>query len=73
MLSKKLINIIVDNQYEVLNTFVPNKSYAYLLNVESINSVFLNHNTEFEDQNTDQNGRKLEIEDRVSWTLFISK
>ena len=36
---------LVDNQYqqksEVLYTFMPNKSYAYLLNVEQSNSVFL--------------------------------
>ena len=36
---------LVDNQYqqksEVLYTFTPNKFYAYLLNVESSNFVFL--------------------------------
>ena len=36
---------LVDNQYqqksEVLCAFAPNKSYAYLLNVESSNLVFL--------------------------------
>ena len=36
---------LVDNQYqqksEILYTFMPNKSYAYLLNVEQSNSVFL--------------------------------
>ena len=36
---------LVDNQYqqksEVLYTFTPNKSYAYLLNVEPSNLVFL--------------------------------
>ena len=42
----------VDNQYqqksEVLYFFRRNKSYAYLLNVEPSNLVFLNtHNTEF--------------------------
>ena len=42
---------------------MPNKSYAYLLNVEPINLVFLNtYNTE-SDENiitfTDQNGRPL--------------
>ena len=35
---------LVDNQYlqksEVLYTFSPNKSYAYLLNVEESNLVF---------------------------------
>ena len=35
---------LVDNQYQkskVLYTFTPNKSYAYLLNAETINLVFL--------------------------------
>ena len=36
---------LVDNQYQrkskVLYTFTPNKSYAYLLNVEPSNLVFL--------------------------------
>ena len=36
---------LVDYQYqqksEVLETVTPNKSYAYLLNVESVNLVFL--------------------------------
>ena len=43
----------VDNQYqqksEVLYTFTPNKSYAYLLNVKTSNLVFLKtYNTEFD-------------------------
>ena len=32
---------LADNQSEVLYTFTLNKSYAYLLNVESSNAVFL--------------------------------
>ena len=36
---------LADNKYqqksEVLYTFIPNKSYAYLLNVEPSNLVFL--------------------------------
>ena len=44
---------LVDNQYqqksEVLYTFTPNKSYAYLLSVELSNLVFLKtYNTEFD-------------------------
>ena len=44
---------LVDYQYqqmsEVLYTFTPNKSYAYLLNVEPNNLVFLKpYNAEFE-------------------------
>ena len=43
-----------DNQYqqifEVLYTFTSNKIYAYLLNVEPSNSVFLKiYNTEFDE------------------------
>ena len=61
---------LVDNQYqqksEVLYTFPPNKSYAYLLNVEPSNLVFLKtYNTEFDEiiiTFTDQNGRPLEKE-----------
>ena len=61
---------------EVLYAFTPNKSYAYLLNVETSNSVFLrNYNTEFDDITTftDQNGRLLEREDKVNLTLLINK
>ena len=62
---------LVDNQYQqksdVLYTFTPNKSYAYLLNVEPSNLVFLKtYNTEFNEIIiifTYQNGRPLEIED----------
>ena len=58
---------LVDNQYQqnsdVLYTFAPSKSYAYLLNVESSNLAFLKtYNTEFEEitkTSTDQNGRLL--------------
>ena len=44
---------LVDNQYEqkseVLYNFTPNNSYAYLLNVELNNLVFLKtYNTEFD-------------------------
>ena len=62
---------LVDNQYqqksEVLYTFTPNKSYAYLLNAEPSHLVFLkSYNREF-DENiitfADQNDRSLEIKD----------
>ena len=72
---------LVDSQYrqksEVLSTFSPNKSCAYLLNVEPSNLVFLKtYNTEFDEiiiTSTDQNGRPLEIEDKVNLTLLINK
>ena len=72
---------LVDSQYqqnsEVLYTFTSNKSYAYLLNVETSNLVFLEtYNTEFDKiiiSFTDQNGRPLETEDKVNLTLLINK
>ena len=72
---------LVDNQYqyksEVLYTFTPNKSYAYVLNVEPSNLVFLKtYNTGFDEiiiTFTDQNYRPLEIEDQVNLTLCINK
>ena len=72
---------LVDNQWqqksEVLYTFTPNKSYAYLLNAESSNLVFLkSYNTEFDQlviTFMDQNGRPLEIGDKVNLTLLINK
>ena len=70
-----------DNQYQqkskVLYTFMSNKSYAYLLNVEPSNLVFLKiYNTEFDEiiiTFTDQNDRPLEIKDKVNLTLLINK
>ena len=72
---------LVDNQYQqkskVLHIFTPNKFYAYLLNVEPSNLVFLKiYNTDSDETIitlTDQNGRLLEIEDKVNLTLLINK
>ena len=72
---------LVDNQYqqksEVLYTFTLNKSYAYLLNVEPSNLMFLKiYNTEFDEimiKFTDQNGRTLETVDKVNLTILINK
>ena len=72
---------LVDNQYqqksEVLHTFIPNKSHAYLLNVEPSNLVFSKtYNREFNQiilKFTDQNGRPLKTEDKVNLTLLINK
>ena len=72
---------LVDNQHqqmsEVLQTFTPNKSYAYLLNVEPSNLEFLKtYDTEFDEiiiTFTDQNGRPLKTEDKVDLTLLINK
>ena len=72
---------VVDNQYqqksEVLHTFTLNKSCAYFLNVEPKNLVFWKtYDTELDEiiiTFTDQNGRPLEIEDKVNLTLLINK
>ena len=72
---------LVDNQCqqksEILYTFTPNKSYVYLLNVKPSNLVFFKiYNTEFDEiiiTFTDQNGRPLEIEDKINLTLLINK
>ena len=72
---------LVDNHYqqkfEVLYTFTINKSYGYLLSVERKNLWFLKtYNTEFDDIKitfTDQNGRLLQIEEKVDLTLLINK
>ena len=65
-------------QFEVLYTFIPNKFYDYLLNFEPSNLVFSKtfDNTAVGDiimRFTDQNGKVLEIEDKVSLTLLINK
>ena len=60
----QVVLVLVDNQdqqnSEVLYIFTSNKFYAYLLNVESSNLLFLkNFNTEFDDITvtfTDENG-----------------
>ena len=55
---------------------MPNKSYAYLLNVDPSNLVFLKTcNTEFDEiiiTFMSQNGRPLEIEDKANLTLLIN-
>ena len=61
----------------VLYTFTPNKSYAYLLIIKSNNLLFLEtYNTEFADiviTITNQNNIPLEIEEKVNLTLLIDK
>ena len=69
----------VDNKYqqksEILYTFTPNK--AYLLHVEPSSLVFLKvYNTDFDEVIVifaDQNGRPLELENKVNLTLLINK
>ena len=72
---------VVYNQYQqkskVLYTFTANNSYAYLLNVEPNNLVFLKtYYTEFDEIITtvmDQTGRPLATEDKFNLTLFTNK
>ena len=56
---------------------MPNKSHAYLLNIELSNLVFLKFkNTEFDEiikKPRDQNSKPLEIEDKVDLKLLINK
>ena len=73
-------NLVDDHyqrRYEVLYTFRPNKSYVYLLNIESSKLLLLkNYSTEFDEiiiTFTDQKSRALEIEDKVNLTLLISE
>ena len=70
---------IVNNDYQqdsrVLYTFVPNKPFGSLLEISSINHIFLKtFNSEFQDievQFIDQNSQPLEIEDRINLTLVV--
>ena len=72
---------LVDNQCrqksEVLYIFMPNKSYACLLNVEPSNLEFLKTYKNKVDEViiifTDQNDTSLEIENKVNLKLFINK
>ena len=72
---------LVDNQYQrnskALHTFTPNKFYAYLLNVEASSLVFWKtYNTEFNENIItfmDQNGRPIDMEHKVNFTVLINK
>ena len=59
---------------EVLYTFMPNKSYPFLSNVEPSNLVFLKtYNIELNEiiiSVVDQNGRPFEIENKINLKLF---
>ena len=61
----------------MLYTFTLNKSYAYLLNVEPRNLVFLKtYNTELDKiiiKFTDQNTKPLEIEGKINLTLLVNE
>ena len=55
----------------MLNTLTPNKSYAYLLNVEQSNMK--TYNSGFDEvikTFTNQNSRLLKTEDKVNFTII---
>ena len=70
---------IVNNDYQqdsrVLNTFVPNKPFATLLEISPTNHIFLKtFNLEYDEIKvwfTDQNSQPLEVEDRINLTMVI--
>ena len=76
LVQRNLVDNLYQQKSEVLYLFTPDKSYANLLNVEPSNLVFLKtYNSEFDDiiiTFTDQNGRPLEIEDKLNLTLLIN-
>ena len=70
---------VFNNDYQqnsrVLYTFVPNKSFASLLETSSTNHISLEtFNSEYDEIKvwfTDQNTQPLEIEDRINLTMVI--
>ena len=70
---------IVNNDYQqdsrVLYTFVPNKPFGSLLEISSINHIFLKtFNSEYSEIKvwfTDQNSKPLKTEDRINLTMVI--
>ena len=70
---------MVNNDYQhdsrVLYIFVPNKSFGSLLDISPSNHIFLKtFNSEYDEiivWFTDQNGKPLEIEDRINLTMVI--
>ena len=71
---------IVNNHYQqdsrVLNTFVPNKSFAQLLDISLKDFIFLKpFDSEFlyiEVWFADRNSKPLEIEDKININLIIN-
>ena len=74
---------IVNNNYQQdsrdLDTFAPNKSFGQLLHISQKNFKFLKtFNSEFlyiqvfTSRFTDQNSKRLEIEDKINITLVIN-
>ena len=70
---------MVNNDYQhdsrVLYTFVPNKSFGSLLDISLSNHIVLKtFNSEYDEivvWFTDQNGKPLEIEDRINLIMVV--
>ena len=71
-----IVNKDYQQDFRVLHTVVPNKSFGQLLNISPKNFIFLKtFNSEFsyiEVWFTDQNSRPLEVEDKINITLVIN-
>ena len=66
---------LVNNDYRILYTFVPNKTFGSLLEISPTNQGFLKtFNSEFQEVKvwfTDQTSKPLELEDKIKITLII--
>ena len=67
----------IQQTINITKSLRPDKSYAYLLNIESSNIVFLKtYNIDFDKiiiTLTDQNGRSLKTTGKVNLTLNLNK
>ena len=71
---------LVNNDYQqdsrILHAFVPNKTFATLLEISPTNHVFLKtFNSEFQEIKvwfTDQTSKPLELEDKINVTLILN-
>ena len=70
-----LVDNLYQQRFEVFYTFPPNKSYAYFLNVEPSNLMFLKtYNTEYDEiivTVMDGNSRPLEKKDKLKFNLTL--
>ena len=74
LLECNLVNNHYQKKSEILYTFTPSKSYAYLLLAEPRSLVFLKTcNTEIILTFTDKNSRPLKVEHKFNLTLFINR
>ena len=70
-----LVNHDYQQNSRILHTFVPSKTIGSLLEISSLNHVFLKtFNSEFQEIKiwfTDQTSKPLEVEDKINVTLII--